>query len=79
MKPSKYTKYFSVECNSFLKSPRQIKGCIVMISHKYTFQIVKNLKIFNVQMEIVCDTQINDHMHDTFLCSKVIFIKHWIY
>ena len=31
MKPPKDLIYVSVECNSFIKSPRQIKGCLLMI------------------------------------------------
>ena len=31
MKPPKDVIYVSVECNSFIKSPRQIKGCLLMI------------------------------------------------
>ena len=31
MKPSKSIKYVLVECNLFLKYPRQMKGCIVII------------------------------------------------
>ena len=27
-------------------------------------------------MDIVCDTQMNDHMHDRLLCSNVSFITH---
>ena len=33
-----------------------------------------NHKIFNVPMDIVCDTQINEIMHDMVLCSQLIFI-----
>ena len=31
MKPPKDINYVSVEFNSFLKPPRQMKGCLVMI------------------------------------------------
>ena len=31
MKPPKDTKYVLVECNSFLKSPIQMKSCLVII------------------------------------------------
>ena len=29
-------------------------------------------------MEIVCDTHINDRIHDRVLCSQVILITHYM-
>ena len=31
MKPPKEIKYVLVKCNSFIKSPKQMKGCIFII------------------------------------------------
>ena len=31
MKPPKDINFVLVECNSFLKSPRKIKGCLIMV------------------------------------------------
>ena len=35
-----------------------------------------NQEILNIQIDIVCDTQMNDHMHDRLICSNVSFITH---
>ena len=38
-----------------------------------------NKEILNVKMEIICDTKINEHMHDEVICSQFFFIKRWMY
>ena len=35
-----------------------------------------NQEILNIQIDIVCDTQMNDHMHDRIHCPDSSFITH---
>ena len=52
-----------------------MKGSLVMIYiqiHIYECQEIK--KIFNVQMEIVCDKKINELMNYRVICSRLITI-----
>ena len=35
------------------------------------FWVWINKERLNFQMEIVCDTKINEHMHDMILCSQI--------
>ena len=40
------------------------------------FREGRNQEILNIQIDIVCDTQMNDHMHDRLICSDFSFITH---
>ena len=40
------------------------------------FRERRNQEILNIQIDIVCDTKMNDHMNDRLICSNVSFISH---
>ena len=77
MKPPKEIRHVLVEWKSLIKRPGQMKGCVVIIYIQVQIQIV-NKKKFSFQMEIIFETNSNEHMHERVLCSQVILITHWI-
>ena len=75
MKPPKDFNYLLFECNSFKKPPRQLKGCILMLYIQHIFSDSEHImKTSMFQWVIVCDTKINDIVHDMVLFLQVIII-----
>ena len=70
-KTSKNINFALVECNSFLKSPRQKKHFIIRLYIKEQWIYHKR---FKVSTEIVCDAHSNDLIHDRFFRLQVIVI-----
>ena len=68
MKPSKYIKYDLIERNLFLKSPRHMEVFLVIIYTQVKKSEWRDKEIIDVQMYIVCDTKMNDHMHNMIIC-----------
>ena len=80
IKISRETKYFLFECIPFLKSKvfTERLSCDNLYAST-NFREGINQLILNIQIDIVCDTEMNEHMHDMSPCSNISFITHWIY
>ena len=68
IKPPKDIDYSFVECNSFLKLPIKMKGCLLILYRQVLISDSKVIQRLNVQMRIVCDTPVIEHIHDRVIC-----------
>ena len=68
-KPPKEIRYVSVECNSFIKSPRQIKCCLVTIYIQVHISECEEIKKDSMFKLILFAIKKNYNMHDRVLCS----------
>ena len=78
MNPPKYIKYVLSECNSFLKSPGKIKGCLVMIYIKVHISECEEIKKYSMlkwrlffiqKLMIICMIEL--YVHNLFSLYNV--------